>query len=200
MPYVLTNGAGAVERYPYPLEDLARDRPGFPAEPTDEQLAEVGIFPVELVEMPQPGFTRNVSALPPVEENGAWKERWLVNEISLDEAKAAMLSALAAIRYGRETGGIILQGTPFKTDRETQAILTGAFVMASADANFTITWKSAPGVHTPIDAQTILAVGAAVTAHVQTCFEHEADLAAAVIAAQDATELDAIDITKGWPE
>lgn len=119
---------------------------------------------------------------------------------SLATLKALKLAALAERRWLSETGGIMLGGVPVRTDRESSAILTAAYVKASADANFTITnWKVATGVFATLDAASIVAIADAVTAHVQSCFDREADLTAEIVAAADAAALSAISIEVGWP-
>lgn len=44
-----------------------------------------------------------------------------------------------------------------------------------------------------------IAIGDAVTAHIQGCFANEAALTAAILAAGDVAALAAIDIESGWP-
>ena len=197
--YVLLDADGAPARWPYTLDDLRIDRPDIELSdsPTDDELAALNVFALHAGDPPQAGITRIVHAVPPELTDGKWQEAYRVEERPIEEARASLLAELASVRYQRETGGITIKGMGFKTDRETQAILTGAFVMASANPAFSILWKSGPGVHVPIDAQTIMAAGSAATAHVQACFAHEAELAGDILAA---TDLDAIDINAGWPE
>lgn len=139
--------------------------------------------------------------------NGGTIERPLVVPVlPLPDAKAAKLANLAAIRFQRETGGIVLahpsfpEGVPIKTDRETQSIVLGAYVKASSDPEFSINYKISDGIFMPVDAEMITLVGDAVFAHVQACFDNEATLTAAILAAADLAALDEIDINEGWPE
>jgi hypothetical protein len=50
-----------------------------------------------------------------------------------------------------------------------------------------------------LDHATLIAVAQAVRALVQSCFDREATLSAAISAAADAAALAAIDIEIGWP-
>ncbi len=123
-------------------------------------------------------------------------------ELTFAERRAAKLSALANRRWQAETGGIVVGGVSVKTDRESQGVLTGAYVKAADDPSFAIAnWKVAPGTFVTLDAASIIAIGDAVTAHVQECFDREADLDAAIMAVADGdvAALDAIDIETGWP-
>lgn len=123
-------------------------------------------------------------------------------ELTFAERRAAKLSALANRRWQAETGGIVVGGVSVKTDRESQGKLTAAYVKAMNDPGFAIAnWKVAPGVFVQLDAAGIIAIGDAVTAHVQSCFDREVDLDAAIMAVADGdvAALDAIDIDTGWP-
>lgn len=122
--------------------------------------------------------------------------------IPLDELRDIILDRLAARRWIAETGGIVAHGAPIKTDRESQSVLTGAFVQASANPAFTVRWKVGRGAFVTLDAATIVALGNAVTSHVQACFNREDELTGdilAAFAAGDREALEAIDLDAGWP-
>jgi hypothetical protein len=57
----------------------------------------------------------------------------------------------------------------------------------------------ADGTFVPLDAQAITAVAMAVRAHVQACFDKEAELKAQIEAATTAEELAALALNTGWP-
>lgn len=121
-------------------------------------------------------------------------------EVSLDDRKAALLDRLADLRWQHETGGIVAAGLPVRTDRESQSLLTGAYAKAARDPQFAVRWKVAAGSFFTLDAATILALGDAVSAHVQACFAHEETLTDEVLGAADHDALDAVDLESGWPE
>lgn len=120
-------------------------------------------------------------------------------QIPLVDLKKERLAALAARRWQAETGGIVFMGMSIKTDEDTQRKITGAYVQATRDSGFVVKWKVAPGVFIDLDAAAIIAIGDAVTAHIQACFANEAALTAAILAAGDVAALSAIDIESGWP-
>lgn len=120
-------------------------------------------------------------------------------DLDLPLAREQKLAQLADRRWEAETGGIVLGGVPIKTDRESTAKITAAYVQASANPSFTVRWKVDTGVFVTLDAATIIAIGDAVTAHVQACFDNEDVLTTAIRAAEDLVALDAIDIEAGWP-
>lgn len=118
---------------------------------------------------------------------------------TLEDLRAAKLAELADRRWQAETGGTTVAGTPIKTDAESTGKITAAYVRASANPAFTVRWKVDTGVFVTLDAATIIAIGDAVTAHVQACFDMEDTLTTAILAAEDAAALGDIDIEAGWP-
>ena len=112
----------------------------------------------------------------------------------LEELKAAKLAELAEARWRAETGGVSAGGMTVRTDRESQAMITGAALQAMMDPEYSCRWKAGEGFVT-LDARTILGAAMAVRAWVQGCFDREAELAAAVAAATTKEEVAAI----GWP-
>lgn len=123
------------------------------------------------------------------------------NDVSptLDELKAKKRAEMAAARYAAEISGITLSGAVIRTDRESQALITGAALAASHDENYSVTWKAKNGFVTLNSAQ-IIAVAQAVRAHVEACFDREAELQTAIEAAESAEALDEITWEAGHDE
>lgn len=94
--------------------------------------------------------------------------------------KQALAAYAASARYTKETAGITVGGVAVATDRQTQAMLAGAYNMATADATFTTQWKGESGAFVSLDAPTIIAIAKAVGAHVAACFATEAAQVAAI--------------------
>ena len=93
------------------------------------------------------------------------------------------LAAYAALaRYGKETGGITVAGVPIATDRESQAMITGAYVVASTNAAWSTAWKTGTGAFVTVTAAQMIAIALAVAAHVGNCFASEATTDAAITA------------------
>ncbi|BBU61406.1 hypothetical protein MSC49_13410 [Methylosinus sp. C49] len=118
---------------------------------------------------------------------------------TLAEAKSKRLAALAARRWRAETAGTSVNGMSLPTDEKTQAKLTAAVVASVLDNNYAVNWKLANGAFVMLDHATLIAVAQGVRAHVQSCFDREAQLVAAIVAAQDSAALEAIDIDADWP-
>lgn len=110
-----------------------------------------------------------------------------VVEISLEALKEAKTAEIAAARYAAEIAGV----NGIRTDRESQSLITGAALKASMDSTYSCRWKTEAGFVTLTAAQ-IIAVADAVRAHVQSCFDREAELLPLIESAGTQAELDAI--------
>lgn len=107
-----------------------------------------------------------------------------------DEVK----SDIAARRYQEETKGTSINGIPVDTDRQSQALITGAALAATIDPSYVCQWKTSGGFIT-LDAAAIIGVATAVRNHVQACFNREAELIAAI---EDETYTSDM-LNEGWP-
>jgi hypothetical protein len=126
-------------------------------------------------------------------------ERYAIGPVELDAdetplvlAKRAKLGEIAAARYEAEVGGITVSSMTIKTDRESQALITGAALAATLDNTYTCRWKTEQGFVT-LNAATVISVAQAVRAHVQACFDREAELAATIEAATTVEEVQAVE-------
>lgn len=103
-------------------------------------------------------------------------------------------AAIAAERYRKETAGIILSGMHIDTGRDSQALITGATVQAMLDPSYVLRWKTVHGF-VELTAEQIIGVASAARAHVQACFDREAELLQAL---NDGTYKEAM-LEEGWP-
>ena len=162
---------------------------------------------VELVKPSLQAYQREGAESGAIDDD-VWKITVAAKDMSLDQAKAQALSEIASTRYGVETGGVIVGGKFYSTDRDSQASI--------ARASGTVSWKCAGTVTRDIeqlDGSTVStvcvstpqfvdsdmdAVGTAVTAHVAAAYARESALMAAINATDSVTALRAIDLTSGW--
>ena len=121
-----------------------------------------------------------------------------LDETGLDVQRDLKLAALAAKRWSVETGGIMFGGMFIKTDEDTQRKITGAYVQATRNPTLVVRWKVAPATFVTLDADTIIMIGDAVTAHIQAAFDRESELSDTIVEATDWFELSVIDINAGW--
>ena len=112
--------------------------------------------------------------------------------VTLASARAAKLAELAEWRYNQEVGGISIGGARIRTDRESQATITGAFISLSQGLATSVDWKAEGGVWVQLTLAEIAPLAAAVVAHVQACFSAERVLSEQIQAAQTIEAVQAI--------
>lgn len=112
-----------------------------------------------------------------------------INQIRQNMAQEKIQAHLPAYRYTKEIGGITVSGVLIQTDRESRAILTGAYIRAKEDNTYTVRWKTPDGFVT-LNAATIIAISDAVADHVQKCYAAEADVAADILTLTSVQEVE----------
>ena len=112
-------------------------------------------------------------------------------EDKFQQAKEAKKAEIAQARYNAEIAGVTVNGVSIKTDRESQGLITGAALKAIQDSTYTCKWKGIDGF-VELTAPQIIAIADAVRAHVQSCFDHEAELQPLIEAARTLEELEQI--------
>ena len=109
-------------------------------------------------------------------------------------AREQLVARIAARRWQSETGGTLIEGLPLPTDRESQALITGATVQAMIDPGYTLNFKTAAGFVT-LTAQQVIGMASAVRRHVQASFDRES----ALLEALEAGTFDEAMLEEGWP-
>jgi hypothetical protein len=128
--------------------------------------------------------------IPPSKETDVWNgSDWVAPYIpTLDELKSVKRAEIAASRFNAEVAGIM----GIRTDRESQALLTGACLQAIIDPTYTLNWKTDDGSFVELTAEDVKAIGATVRVHVQTQFDREKELNEQIDTATTAEELSLI--------
>lgn len=102
---------------------------------------------------------------------------------------------IAARRYQAEVGGITLNGLQVNTDDRSKLLINGAALEATIDPAYVMQWKTTDGfVH--LSGAQVIGIARAVRAHVQACFDREAEL----LAQLDAGTFEPGMLDEGWPE
>lgn len=101
---------------------------------------------------------------------------------------------IAVKRYEVETAGVEANFMQIATDRQSQAMLSGAVLSAQLDPTLTLRWKLANG-EVLLNKTELEAISTVVRQHVQACFDRELDLIAKV----DAGTFTDADLETGWP-
>lgn len=108
-----------------------------------------------------------------------------------DEEQVALI---AAERFRRESAGVVVGDLVIDTSRDSQSLVAGTAISALMDANYVCNFKAVGGF-VELTATQILAISAAVRAHVQACFDRELVLLKAVKAHVFKDTM----LTEGWP-
>lgn len=101
---------------------------------------------------------------------------------------------IAARRYLSEISGITVSGLHINTDDRSKLLINGAALEATIDPEYVMQWKAGDGFVQLTGAQ-VISIARAVRAHVQACFDREAELLAAL---NTGTFTDAM-LEQGWP-
>lgn len=109
---------------------------------------------------------------------------------------AAPLTAgdIAARRYAAEVSGIEVGGMPINTDDRSKLLVNGAALEATIDPGYSMKWKTHAGF-VELSAEQVIGISRAVRAHVQACFDREAELLSALSAGTLTHEM----LEQGWP-
>lgn len=103
-------------------------------------------------------------------------------------------ASIAARRYEAEVGGITLNGMQIDTDDRSKLLINGAALEATIDPAYVMQWKT-PGGFIELTAVQVIGIARAVRAHVQACFDREAEL----LAALETGTLTPAMLEQGWP-
>lgn len=118
-------------------------------------------------------------------------------DIDFSEVLSTKLKELASKRFEVETGGVDVGGSIILTDRESQAQITGAYNAAKNGLLSTLNFKASSGWIT-LTAAEMIAIGEAVYAHVQRCFNIEKQHSEAISLLTTAKEVADYDINTLW--
>lgn len=102
--------------------------------------------------------------------------------------KAALKEYAAKLRYKRQRGGYTYRGQFYNADANSVAALTMAFSLAKHNPSYNTQWKMKNGTFRPMDAQNIIGTYGAVTGFVQSLFNAEAVVHAAIDAGSVTTK------------
>lgn len=107
---------------------------------------------------------------------------------------AYLSQEISARRFRAENGGLDTLGLGIETSRDARSALTAIAQVAMTNPDLFCKWKSKTGF-VELSSQQILALFKAVVAHVQACFDREAELLAHLEAG---TYEDSM-LDQGWP-
>jgi len=192
---------GTIDQYPYTVGDLRRDNPNtsFPKQVPEDTMADFGMYPVGYAAAPDynPDTHRIQNSNMPELVDGKWTLTKTVVELTpeqLEDRKAQKKRQIKERRDKAISAGATINGMSVATDDLSQQRITGAALAATVDNTTTIKWKLPDDTFVTLDATQIIGIAQGVRAHVQACFDREAELLAAVEAGE------VYDIDTGWPQ
>lgn len=103
-------------------------------------------------------------------------------------------AAIAARRYEAETAGVSVGGISVETDDRSKLLINGAALEATINPEYVMQWKT-PAGFVELTGEQVIGIARAVRAHVQACFDREAQL----LAELDAGTLTPEMLDEGWP-
>lgn len=105
----------------YSLRQLRADHPmvTFPADPSEDALAEFGVFPLARTERPEETLLQRIVEGAPAQIDGVWQQVWTLEPLPLDDAKAAMRRAIDDKRDTLFTAGFTVTSTSTALDGHT---------------------------------------------------------------------------------
>ena len=127
---------------------------------------------------------------------------------TLNQARAEAVQAVKDRGWRAETAGLRLNGLAIPTDRQSQAMITGAVVASLLNPDETVRWQTGDSTQggaplfVDLDADQLKAMGLAVRAHVQACFDLREAKCAAVAALESVEAVAAWlenNLETGWP-
>lgn len=137
-------------------------------------------------------------AMPTNVASGPVVVEYAVTARPLADVKADRIAALASHRYDREIAGFTLGGMGIATDERSARLIQGAYTAAKSGLATSLRWK-APGGFVTLNAEQIIAIGEALFAFVQACFDNEDAHTTDINALNTVAAVAAYDITTGWP-
>ena len=145
---------------------------------------------------PLPEFAPNIVMIE-LPEGSPVAAGWRYDGAVFSEPEPAVAdwpSLIAARRYEAEIGGIEIAGMRVATDDRSKLLINGAALESMIDPAYVMQWKT-PAGFVELDAAQVLAVARAVRAHVQACFDREAELLMAVASGSISDQM----LQEGWP-
>jgi hypothetical protein len=154
----------------------------------------------------QQGFTE-VPDPPPVDERFYYVNTdGSITEKPLEQCKYAVLSDLAAIRWTKETQGILYTtaNALFQTDSQSRVNYLGVLNLAVANSQFTTVWKArepdnsaSKFVH--LNANDIIIIYSSGMDYISKCFGNEENKTIEINTANSLNTLLQIDLSNNWP-
>jgi hypothetical protein len=121
------------------------------------------------------------------------------NTETLEEVRLKKLNALGSYLTAAQNAGAIYNGNVFATDESSQIKYLGIMMYATMDSAYETAFKTVDKQYVILKNQDVIGLCNTVKQHIQLCFINDAQLTHRIQTASTIEELNAIDITQGWP-
>jgi hypothetical protein len=131
---------------------------------------------------------------------GVVLKQYNISTFSFTEKVKNLIDELAEIRFEKETRSIRINGSYVATTRESQSMLSSAYLYIQKDLNRVIDWKC-DNTWIVLDATSINVLVDVVPEYIEDCFAREKELwdELKAVPNNDWTALKNIDLNIGWP-
>lgn len=163
---------------------------------TDEERAEYGWYPADVINEGYDALTQTRSALPDLTFDGERiKAEYTITEKPLETIRQESLESLADIRYAREIEGVTsAEGVEQWTDRANRALLTDKISFMSSNPGIKQTsWKARNGF-VQLDVEGLKDLQSLVGFHVDQTYKAENSVSGMIVAAETIEDLLSINI------
>lgn len=130
------------------------------------------------------------------------EERAVLDLQDFRAEKERVIQRIAERRYQAECAGVVVDGIPIHTDRESQSCMTAAFVSAQAGLFSSLRWKCQDGQFRELTATQVVSIAQVLLGYVQACFDRERVLRGLLgaVVDMDHAGLAGLPIGGGWPD
>lgn len=170
-------------------------RNSFPAQMTEGQAqADFGLYTIERKAVG--AYQTNVPVDPYLQMGSVYDNQ--VQDMTVDERKAVMRRELQAQFVTHRDKGVTVNGARIQTNHDAQQELEALVGKLTRDGG-TQKIRTREGVTITADLAAAMALRDAVAAHISAVWDNDATLGEAITNATTHADLDAIDVTAGWP-
>lgn len=148
--HILVKTDGTVV-WPYPMDRLRADNPNtsYPAQMSDDELRELGVYPCTVQPMPQFDYTQTCFPIDPELVDGEWVQNWRVEDASPEDAAQRLEYQWSLVRGDRNRRLAETDWTQLP-DAPVDASVWAEYRQALRDITdqedpFNIIWPAEPG-------------------------------------------------------
>lgn len=118
---------------------------------------------------------------------------------NFEEVKQEKIRDLEQKMVEEESNGTTYNSYRFATDKDSQIKYLGILVSSMMDPTFTTQFKTMDNEYVTLTNTDVVGLSMQVKSHIQACYDNDASILEQINAATTVEEIDAIDVSVGWP-